>query len=179
MKKNILVFSFFFFSFFAFAKPAIPLGYGGIELGMSFDTVKQKLLENSDFGYHGDKDVSLLPGENRILIETDAESGYAFGFLERCWFQFYKEKLYVITININRERMDHFSIFSSLCKKYGNPSSVSPEKSIWQNEDFSMSLEKPLTLKYIDKKVFFELQNKSLISPSGKEITREMFLDSL
>ena len=146
---------------------------------MSVDTVKQKLKENSDFGYHGDKDVSLLPGENRVLIETDAESGYSFGFLERCWFQFYNDKLYVITININKEKMDHYSIFNSLCKKYGNPDSVSPEKSVWANENISMSLERPLTLKYIDIKTFTELQNNSLVKPSGKEITREMFLDSL
>ena len=120
-----------------------------------------------------------MPGENRVLIETDAESGYSFGFLERCWFQFYNDKLYVITININKEKMDHYSIFNSLCKKYGNPDSVSPEKSVWANENISMSLERPLTLKYIDIKTFTELQNNSLVKPSGKEITREMFLDSL
>lgn len=179
MKKIICFAAIAFLSAFLAAKENIPLGYGGIQLGMSVETVKQKLKENSDFGYHGDKDVSLLPGENRILIETDAESGYAFGFLERCWFQFYNDKLYVITININKEKMDHYSIFRSLCKKYGNPDSVNPEKSVWKSENISMSLERPLTLKYIDTKTFKELQDKSLVGPSGKEITREMFLDSL
>ena len=101
MKRIICIASVVFLCAFLFAKENIPSGYGGIQLGMSVDTVKQKLKENSDFGYHGDKDVSLLPGENRVLIETDAESGYSFGFLERCWFQFYNDKLYVITININ------------------------------------------------------------------------------
>ena len=179
MKRIICIASVVFLCAFLFAKENIPSGYGGIQLGMSVDTVKQKLKENSDFGYHGDKDVSLLPGENRVLIETDAESGYSFGFLERCWFQFYNDKLYVITININKEKMDHYSICNSLCKKYGNPDSVSPEKSVWTNENISMSLERPLTLKYIDIKTFTELQNNSLVKPSGKEITREMFLDSL
>ena len=42
-----------------------------------------------------------------------------------------------------------------------------------------MSLERPLTLKYINQKVFDDLQNKSLVSPSGREITRDMFLDGL
>ncbi len=154
-------------------------GFGGVELGMTVDEAKNALRSNSDFGYHGERDVSLLPGENRILIETDAVSGHGFSFLERCWFQFYQDRLYIITINVNREKMDHFSIFDSLCKKYGNPDSLSPEKSVWENENYSMSLERPLTLKYVDKKTFESLQDKSLVSPSGTEMTREMFLDEL
>ncbi|MGP1369131.1 MAG: hypothetical protein ACTTKX_07735 [Treponema sp.] len=154
-------------------------GYGGVELGMTIEQTKNKLKENSDFGYIGDRDVSLLPGENRTLIETDAISGHAFGFLERCWFQFYNDNLYIITININQDLMDHYSVFTALCKKYGDPVSLSPEKSVWKDENYSMSLERPLTLKYINQKVFDDLQNKSLVSPSGREITRDMFLDGL
>ncbi len=154
-------------------------GYGGVELGMTVEQTKAKLKENSDFGYTGDRDVSLLPGENRTLIETDAVSGHSFGFLERCWFQFYDDSLYIITININQELMDHYSVFTALCKKYGDPVSLSPEKSVWKDENYSMSLERPLTLKYVNQKVFEDLQNKSLVSPSGREITRDMFLDGL
>jgi len=154
-------------------------GYGGVELGMTVEQTKAKLKENSDFGYTGDRDISLLPGENRTLIETDAVSGHSFGFLERCWFQFHNDSLYIITININQELMDHYSVFTALCKKYGDPVSLSPEKSVWKDENYSMSLERPLTLKYVNQKVFEDLQNKSLVSPSGREITRDMFLDGL
>ena len=154
-------------------------GYGGVELGMTVEQTTAKLKENSDFGYTGDRDVSLLPGENRTLIETDAVSGHSFGFLERCWFQFHNDSLYIITININQELMDHYSVFTALCKKYGDPVSLSPEKSVWKDENYSMSLERPLTLKYVNQKVFEDLQNKSLVSPSGREITRDMFLDGL
>ena len=75
--------------------------------------------------------------------------------------------------------MDHYSVFTALCKKYGDPASLSPEKSVWRDGDYTMSLERPLTLKYVNQKVFEDLQNKSLISPSGRERTREMFLDGL
>ena len=146
---------------------------------MSVEQVKKALKDNSDFGYHGDRDVSLLPGENRVLIETDATAFAGFSFLERCWFQFYNDRLYIITINVNREKMDHFSIFDSLCKKYGAPDSVSPEKSVWNGENVTMSLERPLTLKYVDRKTFESLQKKSLVGPDGTEITREMFLEGL
>lgn len=157
----------------------VSRGYGGVELGMSLEETKKQLKANSDFGYAGDRDVSLLPGENRTLIETDAVAGHAFGFLERCWFQFSDDRLYIITININREIMDHYSVFTALCKKYGDPVSLSPEKAVWRDGDYTMSLERPLTLKYVNQKVFDDLQNKSLVSPSGREMTRDMFLDGL
>lgn len=185
MKKNLLVeifclFLLFFSPHMIFSQNSssqIPEGYGGIKLGMNLEQTKRALKNNIDFGYHGDRDVSLLPGENRVLIETDA--GKDFSFLERCWFQFYNDKLYTITININQEKMDHYSVFSELCKKYGNPKSVSPEKSVWENDSVTMSLERPLTLKYVDKKTFNELQGNSRVGPSATEMTREMFLEGL
>jgi hypothetical protein len=158
---------------------SIPRGYGGVELGMSLDEVKSRLMKNSEFGYHGDRDVSLLPGENRVLIETDSAAGHVDSFLDRCYFQFYNGKLYIMIITINTERMDHYSVFSTLCKKYGNPVSLSPEKSVWKNADVTMSLERPLSLKYVDNNVFDELNKKSLVSPSGTEMTRDMFLEGL
>lgn len=178
MKRKISFFCLLLIAFSVFSQ-SVAKGYGGVELGMSLEQVKNKLKKNSEFGYNGDRDVSLLPGENRILIETDAISGFGFSFLERCWFQFYNDELYIITININKEKMDHYSIFSALCKKYGRPNSVSPDKTLWENDDYSMSLERPLTLKYIDKNIFNQLQQKSLVNPSGSEITREMFLEGL
>lgn len=178
MKRLFLILTFVFTAFILKAED-VPKGYGGVELGMSFDQVKKALKDNLDFGYRGERDVSLLPGENRALIETDTTTYAGFSFLDRCWFQFYNDKLYVITININREKMDHFSIFDTLCKKYGNPVSVSPEKSVWKNSSVTMSLERPLTLKYVDQKTFDSLQKKSLVSPSGTEMTRDMFLKGL
>lgn len=182
MIKNACVAALLTFSLLSAVFPQekkIPDGYGGITLGMSLEQTKDALKKNAEFGYHGDRDVSLLPGENRVLIETDTESGHVISFLERCWFQFYNDKLYIITININREKMDHFSIFDALCKKYGNPDSVSPEKSVWQNSTMMMSLERPLTLKYVDTETFSALQKKSLVGPSGTEMTRELFLQGL
>lgn len=157
----------------------IPDGYGSIKLGMSLEETKEALRKNSDFGYHGDRDVSLLPGENRVLIETNTEYMLGSKFLTRCWFQFYEEKLYTIIINVNPEKMDHYSMFTTLCDKYGNPDSLSPQKSVWKNDDITMSLEKPLTLKYVDNKVFEELQDKAIVQPGPTEMTREMFLESL
>ena len=49
---------------------ALPGGYGSVVLGMSVDSAKNALKEDPAYGYRGDRDVSLLPGEDRVLIST-------------------------------------------------------------------------------------------------------------
>ncbi len=181
MKKHLLAFFFLSFcaaNFFVFGE-GLPSGFGGVELGMKLDDVKNALKANSDFGYAGDRDVSLLPGDNRVLIETDSYNVQRHGFLTRCWFQFYDENLYSIIINFNPERLDHYSIYTTLVKKYGEPEEFSPERSVWRSDDVTMSLERPLSIKYIDNNVSEKLAQQSLVQKNGYEITRERFLDGL
>lgn len=162
-----------------FSQEALPGGYSKISLGMTVDEVKEALKKDGQFGYRGERDVSLLPGENRTLIETDTSKTAPYSFLDRCWFQFYEDRLYIITINIKSEKMDHYSVFKTLTDKYGNPDSLNPSKSEWSNDSVIMTLERPLTIKYTDKKVFDELQNQSLVNKSATEQTRDSFLGGL
>ncbi len=163
---------------FLFAED-LPRGYKDITLGMSLEETKDCLVKDPDFGYHGDRDVSLIPGSSKTLIETDADRGFGSNFLKRCWFQFSFDELYIITININPNKMDYYSVFTTLTKKYGEPTTFSPQAATWKDDEVTMSLEKPLTLKYIDNKIFNETQNYSNVQASPTEVTREMFLDEL
>ena len=158
---------------------SLPNGYKDVKLGMSLQETKETLVKDPDFGYHGDRDVSLIPNSSKTLIETDAQRGLGSNFLTRCWFQFYFDELYIITINVNPEKMDYYSIFTKLTEKYGEPTSFSPQSATWKDDEVTMSLEKPLTLKYIDNKIFEQTQNYSNIQASPTEVTREMFLDGL
>lgn len=158
---------------------SLPNGYKDVKLGMSLQETKETLVKDPDFGYHGDRDVSLIPNSSKTLIETDAQRGLGSNFLTRCWFQFYFDELYIITINVNPEKMDYYSIFTKLTEKYGEPTSFSPQAATWKDDEVTMSLEKPLTLKYIDNKIFEQTQNYSNIQASPTEVTREMFLDGL
>ena len=157
----------------------LPHGYKEIKLGMSLEETKETLVKNPEFGYHGDRDVSLIPHSSKTLIETDAERGMGSDFLTRCWFQFSFDELYIITINVNPEKIDYYSIFKKLTEKYGEPTSFNPQSATWKDDEVTMSLEKPLTLKYIDNKIFDQTQNYSNIQASPTEITQEMFLDEL
>lgn len=156
----------------------LPSGYGGVNLGMSVDETKKALQSNSDFGYNGDRDVSLLPGENRVLIETDARDFARWSFLEQCWFQFYEDKLYTIMLNLNKKKVDYYSVYSSLVKKYGEPVEFSPERAVWKNDDVQLSLERPLILKYIDLNTFNSLVDQSMVEHTAQEKLREEFLNS-
>ncbi len=151
-----------------------PKEYRGVQLGMQIDDVKQKLKEDSLYGYRGERDVSLLPTENRVLIESAGNS-----FLSRSWFQFYNEKLYTMTFKLDEDRVDFYSLFSSLQEKYGEPTSLDPEKIVWKDDTVTLSLERPLVLKYIDTKVFDEIKKSSSVKKTTEEVTRKGFLESL
>lgn len=171
-KKFLIIVALFFISSFVFCED-LPLGYKNIRLGQSFEEVRSILEKDSSFGFRGDRDVSLLPTEERVLIETSGSS-----FFERCWFQFYENKLYSLILNINVERMDYFSMFKTFTLKYGEPTSLNPSKSEWKNNSVVLSLEKPLTVKYLDVKVFQELQDASEQASSAEDYLRKKFLES-
>lgn len=163
------------FAWFAVASDvALPGGYSSVVLGMSVDAAKGALEEDPAYGYKGDRDVSMLPGENRVLISTTG-----IHFFNECWFQFDNDRLYIITLNLNPERVDYASVFKSLCTKYGDPDSLSPKKSEWKDGSVIMALERPLTLKYTDEGVFQELQETSNVELTKEEKNRQNFLDSL
>ena len=54
MKRKISFFCLLLVAFSVFSQ-SVAKGYGGVELGMSLDQVKDKLKKNSEFGYNGDR----------------------------------------------------------------------------------------------------------------------------
>lgn len=174
MKKIILILLFLVSAAVAFSQASLPSGYHEIKLGMTLDQVKSALLRDAAFGYRGDRDVSMLPDGDRNIIETKGSS-----FLSDCWFQFTEGKLYTIIININTEKMDYYSVFSTLCEKYGNPDELDPEHCSWNGSSVIMSLEKPLCIKYIDVQLSGSLENQAQTEAAAEEKLRRDFLDSL
>ena len=152
----------------------LPSGYRSVKLGMTLEEVKKALRSDSFFGYRGERDVSLLPGENRVLIETSSA-----GYSERCWFQFYEDKLYTLIVNFNPEKIDYYSVFTKLLEKYGAPAELSPEQAVWRNEEVFLSLERPVSVKYIDRKVFERLGEAAKIEESVTETIRSGVLEDL
>lgn len=177
IKKIFLLFFIFFCSICLYAQNKLPHGYRNIQLGMSLDETKLELIKDPDFGYFGDRDVSLIPGSEQILIETDSTRKYKDSYLTQCWFQFYDDTLYTMTLNINTAKIDYYSMFTTLSKKYGNPDSLDPQKAVWKDEEVTVILEKPLSVKYIDNFTKDMLSNFSVINKAAEEISKQSFLD--
>lgn len=152
----------------------IPRGFDTIELGTSREDVQELLESSSYFRYRGDPDVSLLPVGNRSVIETEGRS-----FIDRAFFQFSAEALYIIILQLNQVRMDHYSVYQTLTEKYGEPLRVSPGEIVWQWEEVTLSLERPLTVKYVDRPVFEELRGQARAEQSLRELSRDQFLEDL
>lgn len=150
----------------------VPDRFGEIVLGMSMEGAKKEIAADGNFNYRGNHDLSILRRPNESLIEC---RGY--DFIDRAFFQFKDDKLYSITILFNRELLDHFSIFTTLSGKYGNPQYLNPEKSVWESEYTSLVLERPLQIKYLDKKIFEGIIGDTDISQSLSELSREQFLE--
>lgn len=179
IKKFSFITIFFVLTVFSIYSLPLPRGYKNISLGMSVQETKDELIKNTDFGYKGSRDVSLIPGKDEVLIETDANKGMGSNYLNRCWFQFYNDYLYTIIINFNPNKIDYYSLFTTLKEKYGEPKEVNPQYSVWETNETILYLEKNLSIKYIDAETFNQLQSTANIEKSAAEITQKMFLDEL
>ncbi|MBN1696017.1 MAG: hypothetical protein JW881_00765 [Spirochaetales bacterium] len=149
-----------------------PSGFRGITLGMHIDEVKTLLFEDPYFDYRGDPDVTFLPVTEERLIECGGNS-----FVKRAYFQFNNEKLYIIIIVLDTEKLDYYTLYTTLTGKYGESTLLDPSHVVWHFSDVRLSLEKPLSVKYIDIKVFEELKSEGKMEDDLRSVSRERFLE--
>ena len=150
---------------------ALPDGFRRIRLGMDLDEVKALLAGDSYFLFRGDPDVSLLLEPNTTLIECRGSF-----FIERAFFQFHDERLYIIILMMNQERIDHYSLYTALTGKYGNPVEFSPVKALWRSGDVELTLERPATVKYLSRRVFEARNADGEAAENVMETLRDEFL---
>lgn len=150
----------------------LPEGFRTIQLGMNMEAVQTELKRDSYFAYRGEPDVSFLPQQEQKVIESKGRT-----FISRALFQFHENRLYIIILMLNAANMDYYTMYSTLTNKYGVPQELNPQRSIWYNENRQISLERPLTVKYIDRITFNELKEAGDMEESLAEISRENFLN--
>ena len=150
---------------------APPRQFRGLTLGMDLDDLKSTLAKDELFQFRGDRDVSFLPVREQTLVETAGLS-----FIRRAYFQLVDGAVYIMSFSLDTRFMDHYSVFTSFIKKYGEPASLSPGEAIWESDETRVSIERPLSVKYIDKKVFDRLAEESKSGVSRELLRREEFL---
>jgi hypothetical protein len=151
---------------------ALPTGFRGITLGMDIEQVKTVLAADPLFRYRGDPDVSFLPQASQYLIECEGNS-----YLSRAYFQFAGGRLFIAILVLDTRRLDHFSLWSALSAKYGKPTSLDPVETVWQSPSVRFSLERPLTVKYVDNVVFAGMLQKGTAEADLDKLSREKFIE--
>ena len=151
--------------------PQPPRGFRSILLGAELEQVKQLLIEDPLFDYRGDPDISFLPLPPQTLIETSGSS-----FIRRAYFQFDEDLLYIIILSMDPDRLDYYTLYSTLSDKYGQPTRLDPTEAVWQFEGLRLSLERPLNVKYIDSTVFEALKQEGQVQEDLWEISKDNFL---
>jgi hypothetical protein len=155
------------------AQPAqLSRTFRGLSLGMGLEELKEALQQDMLFSFRGDRDVSFLPFRDESLVETTGTS-----FVRQAFFQLRDGKVFVMAFTLNNQLVDHYGVFTSLVKKYGEPNELDPRQAFWESEGTRIIVERPLTVKYIDTQVFNELINNAQANSAGNIQIREEFLN--
>jgi hypothetical protein len=150
----------------------LPRSYRETGLGMSLEDLKAGLARDEIINFRGDRDVSFLPSREQTLVETTG-----FSFIRRAFFQLRDGKVFIMAYALNTRLVDHYSVFTAFTEKYGEPVYLDPKQAVWENEDTRVAIERPLTVKYIDKTVFNDMVNESALIESAGIRRRQEFLD--
>lgn len=134
----------------------VPRQFRSLSLGLSLEDLKLALTGEGLFLFRGDRDVSFLPVREETLVETTGSS-----FVRRAYFQLSDGMVYIMSFSLDPGLVDHYSVFTSFMKKYGEPQTLNPGEAMWESDDTRVSIERPLTVKYIDKTVFNRLTEES------------------
>ena len=154
------------------AGTTLPRQFREIFLGMSLDELKDALQNDDLFNFRGERDVSFLPIREESLVETSGSS-----FIRRAFFQLRDGAVFIMSFTLNTGLIDHHSMFTELSQKYGPPSYLNPQEAVWETEDTRVALERPLTVKYIDRRVFDDILSESMLIESRRAQLRQEFLD--
>lgn len=170
---------------------ALPRSFHEISLGMDIESLKSALKADGLFDFRGDADVSFLPMRKQNVIDTAG-----LGFIKRAFFQLDSGGtddvppsadaassggetggVFIMMFVLNPEKIDHYSVFTRFMEKYGEPVVLNPKLALWEDGATRVYIERPLTVKYIDKAVFDRLVEEGKALESVKSRLREEFLD--
>ena len=151
---------------------SLPRQFREFTLGMSLDDLKTKLFVDNLFHFRGDRDVSFLPAREQSLVETTGSS-----FIKRAFFQLRDGEVFIMAFTLNTDLIDHYSIFTQFTNRYGSPAYLDPSVAVWETETTRIAIERPLTIKYIDRVVFNDILNESGLIESDQVRLRQDFLN--
>ncbi|MGL1891737.1 MAG: hypothetical protein OCD02_08920 [Spirochaetaceae bacterium] len=174
MNKYLLLTFLFITLFITFSQEnnqSLSNGFRNIQLGLNIDEAKEAIESDGYFDYRGDPDVSMLLSEEKSIIES--RGNY---YIKNGYFQFYKDTLYTITLILDTNDIDYYTMFTTLSDKYGKYDSLSPSKVVWESDSVRLTLEKPLTVKYVGLGIYNDIVNDDITKEAIQEKLRKDFI---
>ena len=150
---------------------AVPRQFRALELGMSLDDLRAALAQDGLFSFRGERDVSFLPMRQEALVETTGNS-----FIRRAHFQLAEGEVFIMSFSLDPRLVDHYSVFTRLVSRYGQPLTLNPLEAVWEDGYTRISIERPLTVKYVDRVVFDRLREEARTREAWDTMLREEFL---
>ena len=145
---------------------APPRSFRGIFLGIGLEELKNAIRNDGIYNFREDRDVSFLPSDQeQTLVETQG-----FSFVRRAFFQLRYGEVFIMSFTLDTSLVDHYSVFTAFLNRYGEPASLNPREAVWETETTRVSIERPLTVKYIDKHnfdMFRRSPEEILVGPSA------------
>lgn len=151
---------------------AISNGFEVFKMGMNRKTVQDKLYQSKLFYYQGEPEVTMTKNPAETLLNCQGR-----GIVKKGTFHFYKGRLFVITLILNPEEIDYYTLFTRFTKRFGDPKKMSPKSALWENKKTRLGLEKPLAIRFVDAEIFDSMEKKGKIKENVKVKTREDFLE--
>jgi hypothetical protein len=152
--------------------PTTPRSFRGIFLGIGLEQLKEAIRKDRIFNFREDRDVSFLPSDQeQTLVETQG-----FGFIRRAFFQLRYGEVFIMSFTLDTSLVDHYSVFTAFVNRYGEPTSLNPREAVWETDTTRVSIERPLTVKYIDKYNFnmFKLSPEEILVGPSADGAREL-----
>ncbi|MCL1992077.1 MAG: hypothetical protein FWG66_03920 [Spirochaetes bacterium] len=181
-RKNFIFLLLSLSALFLFAQPKLHAQDNGIQplprqfrdfsLGMNLDSLRESLTNDALFNFRGERDVSFLPVQQQSLVETGGSS-----FIRRAFFQLMDEGVFIMSFTLNTAIIDHFSVFTHFVQRYGEPTFLNPREAVWENGNTRISIERPLTVRYIDTDVFNDILNQAALNQGQQFQLRQEFLN--
>lgn len=151
---------------------ALSRTFRGLSLGMEYAALMDALTADELFAFRGERDVSLLPHRDQSLVEARGRS-----FIRHAWFQLQSGSLFIMAFSLSADHLDHYSVFTRLVERYGEPKTLNPRMAVWEDNDTRIALERPLTVKYLDLATLNGLLEDSTVKEADITRLRQDFLD--
>lgn len=154
--------------------PQLQRKFRDVTLLEDFDVVMQKLKQDPLIMVSRDSDFGDFDEEEKNLIK-----GKIPPYLRHIYYQFFRKKLFVISLFWSPKHFSHLELYRKLQKKYGKPLVFTSHTIVWEDENTKIILDSLPSIKYIDKKTFDEVKKLSGRKLFQKDTVREKMLEEI